>query len=126
MLRWRYSSLTLPTKSESFLLDLPIVLFTGQFISLIISVFNSDFLFSDLFHSISIRGKLSSIPYLFRLFGISFSYIAGAYIDFRIIPYVFVPVPILFSVLFTFLPDTPQQLLRTNQFEVSDVYMIHI
>lgn len=59
------------------------------------------------------------MTYLFRLFGISLAFIIGAYVEFRIVPYLFLPVPILFAILFALLPNTPQQLLRTNQLQVS-------
>lgn len=71
------------------------------------------------FCEFSIRGQLNSVNYLFRLFGISLAFIAGAYVEFRIVPYLFVPFPIIFAVLFVLLPNTPQHLLRTNQLQVS-------
>lgn len=72
----------------------------------------------------SIRGKLNSMTYLFRLFGIMFSYVGGAFVDFQVVPYISLPVPILFVILFACLPNTPQQLLRSNQFEVCDICLV--
>lgn len=61
---------------------------------------------------------LSSIVSLFRNLGILFGYIAGATVQYQNIPYIFVLIPIVFAVLFTYLPNTPQFYLRTNQLQV--------
>lgn len=65
-----------------------------------------------------IRGRLGSISHLARNIGILISYIIGAILDYQTTPCVFVFVPIIFAILFTFFPNTAQYYLRKGQFKV--------
>lgn len=47
--------------------------------------------------------------------GILASFCIGAYVPYGIVPYVMITLPLLFFSSFTFLPETPQHLLRCGQ-----------
>lgn len=51
--------------------------------------------------------------------GILLSYIAGTYISYQYVPYVFIVLPVIFLATFMFFPETPQFLLIKNDFSVS-------
>ena len=62
-----------------------------------------------------IRGILGSFFILALNLGVLFSFIAGAYLDFFIVPLLMIVIPTAFIVALTFLPDTPQSLIIRNK-----------
>ncbi|XP_055295169.1 facilitated trehalose transporter Tret1-like [Sitodiplosis mosellana] len=62
-----------------------------------------------------IRGRLGSFSPLSRNTGVLIVYILGATIPYKIVPCIFVFIPIIFGILFFFLPNTPQYLLEKGQ-----------
>lgn len=66
----------------------------------------------------SIRGRLGSLPLLFRNIGILIAYILGAMVDYKYIPWICVTIPIVFIVYFMTLPNTSQYYLQRGSFEV--------
>lgn len=73
----------------------------------------------------SIRGRLTSMAVLSMNMGISIAYILGAYVDFHYIPYVCVPIPIVFAVSFIFLPNTPRYHIRKGDIQVRQTKPIY-
>lgn len=67
----------------------------------------------------SIRGKLSSFSYAARNIGILIAYILGPLLPYKIVPCVYVTVPIVFVIWFAFFPNTPQFHLKQGNFQVS-------
>ncbi|CAO1413721.1 unnamed protein product [Diamesa hyperborea] len=63
----------------------------------------------------NIRGILGSFFILAVNLGVLFSFIAGAYLDFFIVPLLMIVIPTTFIVALTFLPDTPQSLIIRNK-----------
>ncbi|XP_031622987.1 facilitated trehalose transporter Tret1-like isoform X2 [Contarinia nasturtii] len=63
----------------------------------------------------NIRGRLNSISHMSRNIGILGGYILGAILQYKTIPCVFAFVPIVFSVWFYYLPNTPQFYLQKSQ-----------
>lgn len=66
-----------------------------------------------------IRGRLGSLLSLYLNIGILLGYTGGAYLDFRTVPYVMIPFPILFFCAFMCMPNTPQYLLDRGMIDVS-------
>lgn len=62
-----------------------------------------------------IRGILGSFYILACNLGVLISFIAGAYLDFFIVPLLMIAVPTTFLVALIFLPDTPQSLIIRNK-----------
>ena len=62
-----------------------------------------------------IRGILGSFYVLAVNLGVLISFIAGAYLDFFIVPLLMIAVPTVFVVALIFLPDTPQSLIIRNK-----------
>lgn len=67
----------------------------------------------------SIRGTLGSLLLVNCNIGVLLAFIAGAYVDYRTIPYVMISLPIIFFIAFACMPDTPQHLLSVNKVEVT-------
>lgn len=67
----------------------------------------------------SIRGALSSSAVLVRSIGYMTALIIGAYVDYAIVPYINIGLPVLFAILFVCLPNTPQFLIRQRKYEAS-------
>lgn len=65
-----------------------------------------------------IRGFLGSMLVFAANFGIFFAYVAGAYIDFYVVPLVFLALPIGLLTGFIFLPETPSYLARQGKYMV--------
>ncbi|XP_055295168.1 facilitated trehalose transporter Tret1-like [Sitodiplosis mosellana] len=69
----------------------------------------------------NIRGRLGCFTPLARNIGILMAYIVGAAVNYFIVPCIFIFIPILFVVCFSFLPNTPQyHLLRGESKEAED------
>lgn len=71
-----------------------------------------------LFSQFSIRGRLGSLIQVTRNSGILIAYIVGAIVDYRHIPFVFIIIPLVYAVGFSFIPNTPQYYLKKNQIQV--------
>lgn len=67
----------------------------------------------------SIRGRLGSVSHLARNAGILIAYIVGTLLEYDIIPCIFVVIPIIFGICFSFLPNTPQFHLQKGNEQVS-------
>lgn len=59
-----------------------------------------------------------------RNVGVLLAYVGGAYLDYSVIPYVFISLPIIFLIIFGLLPNTPQYLLAAGRIEVSAYFFI--
>lgn len=59
----------------------------------------------------------------FRNFGTLIAYVVGASVDYRIIPCIYVVVPIVFGITFALLPNTPRFHLQRGQIQVSQNYI---
>lgn len=59
---------------------------------------------------------------LWRL-GVLFAYVVVSYLDYSTLAICFVAITVPFYAIFTFLPSTPQHLLKTNQIEVASKNM---
>lgn len=66
-----------------------------------------------------IRGILGSFFILAVNLGVLFSFVAGAHLDFFIVPLLMIVVPTAFIVALIFLPDTPQSLIIRNKPEAA-------
>lgn len=64
--------------------------------------------FQTIGFAFSVRGRLGCYTPLARNIGILFAYIVGAFVSYSTVPCVFIIVPILFAICFSFLPNTPQ------------------
>lgn len=67
----------------------------------------------------SIRGQLNSYMQIFFFSGVLLGYIGSSYLSYALNPWIMLALPVIFSVGFWFIPDTPQQLLRGNRIDVS-------
>lgn len=65
-----------------------------------------------------IRGRLGSISMLSRNVGMLICFIIGSTLDYHYTPCVFVLIPIVSSIIFVTLPNTPQYYLQRNQLKV--------
>lgn len=62
-----------------------------------------------------IRGSLGSF-FIFSInFGTLLTFIAGNYLDYKTVAYTMIALPILFLVVFMFLPETPQFLIKCGR-----------
>lgn len=50
--------------------------------------------------------------------GILFGFIAGTHLPYNLVPKIFLPLPIIFFVLFIFFPETPQYFIARKNFDV--------
>lgn len=66
----------------------------------------------------SVRGRLGCYTPLARNIGILLAYVVGAAMEYRVIPCIFVVVPILFAIGFATLPNTPQYYLLKGEQKV--------
>lgn len=71
-----------------------------------------------------IRGFLGSMLVFTANFGIFFAYVAGAYLDFYVVPLVFLVLPIGLLVGFIFLPETPSFLAKQGRYMVGLVFQL--
>lgn len=70
----------------------------------------------------SIRGRLSSIGTVIRNLGVLNGFILGAFINYAYVPCICIIFPIVFMVVFSILPNTPQYHLHRGRIQVN----IHI
>lgn len=101
MYAFRFSYLKLPTES--------IIMFYLNSLDIILLL---------IFFSFRIRGALGSLLMVICCSGILLSFIAGSYLDYGTVPYVFIFLPLIFMIGFLFLPETPHNLLARNNFKV--------
>lgn len=66
-----------------------------------------------------IRGKLGSMALLIRSIGYMVAFIIGAYVDYSIVPFIYLGIPILFFTTLLYLPNTPSHLIKIKKYEVS-------
>lgn len=71
----------------------------------------------------SIRGRLSSIGTVIRNLGVLNGFILGAFINYAYIPCICIIFPIVFMVVFSILPNTPQYHLHRGRIQVN---ILHI
>lgn len=71
-----------------------------------------------------IRGKLGSLALLIRSTGYTIAFAVGAYVDYAVVPFIYLGIPIVFFVLLICLPDTPAQHIRTAKYDVSFFILI--
>lgn len=50
--------------------------------------------------------------------GILFGFIAGTHLPYTLVPKIFLPLPIVFFLLFIFFPETPQHYIVRKNFDV--------
>lgn len=62
----------------------------------------------ELFFFCRIRGRLGSFGLFMRNLGVLFGYVLGASIEYKYIPCICIVFPIIFVIVFTFLPNTPK------------------
>lgn len=67
----------------------------------------------------SIRGRLGSFPMFLLNIGCLLGYISGAKLDYYYIPCISVVFPIVFLVIFSIFPNTPQYYIRKEKTKVS-------
>lgn len=65
-----------------------------------------------------IRGRLGSLSMLSRNFGCLFMFVIGAYVDYMIVPCIFIFFPIVYLCIFMTMPDTPQHFLKEGKPQV--------
>lgn len=53
--------------------------------------------------------------------GVLVSFIAGSYLSYQTVPYIMIVLPIIFVCAFSFLPQTPQFLLKYDKLQVNYV-----
>lgn len=68
----------------------------------------------------SIRGALGSFFQLFLTIGILFTYVIGAVTDWKTLSIISAVIPILFGLIFFFMPETPQYLLKKNKLKEAE------
>lgn len=61
------------------------------------------------------RGGLGSIFQLFYIFGIFVSFLIGALVDYRTFPKIAMTVPIAYSILILYFPETPQSCIKLQK-----------
>lgn len=71
----------------------------------------------------SIRGKLGSFSHLSRNIGVLMAYVVGALVQYKLVPCIFVAIPIIFGIWFFFLPNTPQYHLKKGDINVRNFHM---
>lgn len=50
-----------------------------------------------------------------QYFGILLSYIVGAFVPYSYVPYILLPIPIIFFLSFIFIPESPMFLIKMNK-----------
>lgn len=63
----------------------------------------------------SVRGILGAMMATSQYFGILLSYIIGAFVPYSYVPYVLLPIPIIFFLSFIFIPESPMFLIKQNK-----------
>lgn len=66
----------------------------------------------------SIRGKLGSLATLSRNTGVLIMFIVGAVVDYHSVPCIFILFPVVYLILFSLLPNTPQFYLLKGDLQV--------
>lgn len=65
-----------------------------------------------------IRGKISTISHMSRNVGILIAYDLGSFLPYRVLPCIFIFIPIVFAVLFVHLPNTPSYYIKRGNLVV--------
>lgn len=71
--------------------------------------------------SFRIRGTLGSMSKLVRVTGCLIAFIVATYVDYSKIAFIFMGVPVLFFIIFLWLPNTPAYLMRVGEHEVRNL-----
>lgn len=66
-----------------------------------------------------IRGLLGSFMIFAANFGVLVEFIAGAYVPYNLVPFIFVPLPIVAVIFSFYFPETPMYLARKNRYLVN-------
>ena len=56
-------------------------------------------------------------------FGVMFSFITGPYVPYHVLPFVIITLPIIFTIVTTFLPDVPSYLIKCGKIRVNIVLL---
>lgn len=75
-------------------------------------------LLSNCIYICRIRGRLGSLLMLNVTIGILLGFIAGTHLPYDMVPKIFLPLPLIFFVLFCFYPETPQFFISRKKFDV--------
>lgn len=67
----------------------------------------------------SIRGKLGSMALLIRSIGYMVAFIVGAYVEYSVVPFVYLGIPLIFFAILLYLPNTAPYLISSGKYEVS-------
>lgn len=67
----------------------------------------------------SLRGRLGSFTPLARNIGVLLAYTIGATIQYHIIPIIFIVIPIVYMILLSVLPNTPQYHIQNKNLQVN-------
>lgn len=78
-----------------------------------------------MYFSYSVRGRLCSIFNLILNFGVLTGFIISSYVPYHVIPCAVVILPILYLLLTTRFPETPQQLLRWERDEAAQQSLMY-
>uniref|UniRef100_A0A336LKQ0 CSON010693 protein n=1 Tax=Culicoides sonorensis TaxID=179676 RepID=A0A336LKQ0_CULSO len=84
--------------------------FSGGIAFVVVPIFISEIAQTE------IRGFLGSMLVFSANFGIFFAYVAGAYLEFSMVPLVFLVLPIGLLIGFIFLPETPSHLAKQGRY----------
>lgn len=72
----------------------------------------------DIYFRSSIRGQLCAYLQTSFYLGVLSGYIGGTFMDYHVNPLVMATIPLLFLVIFWFIPSSPQHLLKNDQIKV--------
>lgn len=75
-------------------------------------------IYLNIFVCHSVRGQLNSYLQISCYSGMTFAYVLGSYLHYHTVPLVLLAFPIIFFVMFVWLHDSPQQLLKQGNEEV--------
>lgn len=70
-----------------------------------------------------IRGKLGSLLMVVLMIGMLAAFVAGTYLPYKTVPFVFISMPVVFTIGFYFFPETMQQYLKQGKTEVTIRYI---
>lgn len=78
------------------------------------------------FSDCRIRGTLCSILVLISSFGVLLGFMAGHYLEYSETPRFALMFPILYIAFYSFMPETPYYLMKTNRIEVRIFFLVFL